>query len=73
MRDARIALGGVAHEPWRARAAEEACAAASRPREAFAAAADAELERRRSPCADNAFKVPLARNVIVRTLSELTA
>ena len=37
---------------------------------AFAAAADAELAQA-EPLRDNAFKVPLARNLIVRTLTEL--
>jgi xanthine dehydrogenase YagS FAD-binding subunit len=65
----RIALGGVAHVPWRAERAEAVLRDAP---DAFAEAADAELETAR-PLRDNAFKLPLARNVIVRTLSELTA
>ena len=48
------------------------CAAQEPTAEAFAEAADAELEAAQ-PLRDNAFKVQLARNVIVRTLSELTA
>jgi xanthine dehydrogenase YagS FAD-binding subunit len=38
----------------------------------FEAAADAEL-REASPLPDNAYKVPLARNLIVRALQEVTA
>ena len=40
-------------------------------RESFAAAADAELAAA-TPLPDNGYKVPLARNVVVRTLLELT-
>jgi xanthine dehydrogenase YagS FAD-binding subunit len=70
VRDCRIALGGVAHAPWRATRAEHELRGASATRERFAAAADAELEQAR-PLRDNAFKVALARNLIVRTLTEL--
>jgi xanthine dehydrogenase YagS FAD-binding subunit len=68
----RIALGGVAHMPWRARRAEAALEGAPATEESFARAAEAELEQAQ-PLRDNAFKVPLARNVIVRTLAEATA
>jgi xanthine dehydrogenase YagS FAD-binding subunit len=70
VRDCRLALGGVAHAPWRARRAEEALREAPAAEEAFRAAADAELAQA-SPLRDNAFKVPLARNLIVRALTEL--
>ena len=72
MTDVRIALGGVAHVPWRAERAEEVLRGREPTAEAFAAAVDAELEAAQ-PLRDNAFKVQLAHNVIVRTLSELTA
>ena len=68
--DARIALGGVAHAPWRAERAEAVLHGAPATPERFAAAADAELEGA-VPLRDNAFKLPLARNVLARTLSEL--
>jgi xanthine dehydrogenase YagS FAD-binding subunit len=70
--DARLALGGVAHTPWRAERAEALLRGADATPEVFAAAAEAELEHAQ-PLRDNAFKVPLAQNVLVRTLSELTA
>jgi xanthine dehydrogenase YagS FAD-binding subunit len=70
VREARLALGGVAHKPWRATHAEQALRGAPATAESFARAADAELAQAR-PLRDNAYKVPLARNVIVRTLSEL--
>ena len=72
VKDARIALGGVAHVPWRAERAEAVLRGREPTPEAFAEAADAELEAA-EPLRDNAFKVQLARNVLVRTLSELTA
>lgn len=70
VRDVRVALGGVAHKPWRAWRAEEALRGASAARESFLRAAEAELEAA-EPLRDNAYKVPLARNLIVRTLTEL--
>ncbi|MEO3867942.1 xanthine dehydrogenase family protein subunit M [Nonomuraea sp. B12E4] len=70
--DCRIALGGVAHVPWRAERAEEALIGGPATGEAFLAAAEAELEAAR-PLPRNAFKVPLARNLIVRTLEELAS
>jgi len=70
VREARLALGGMAHKPWRATHAEQALRGAPATVQSFARAADAELAQAR-PLRDNAYKVPLARNVIVRTLSEL--
>lgn len=70
VRDVRLALGGVAHKPWRARRAEEALRGAEANEESFVRAAEAELEAA-EPLRDNAYKVPLARNLIVRTLTEL--
>jgi xanthine dehydrogenase YagS FAD-binding subunit len=68
--DARIAFGALAHAPWRARAAEAALRGAPATEDSFARAAEAELEQAR-PLRDNGFKVPLARNLLVRTLVEL--
>jgi xanthine dehydrogenase YagS FAD-binding subunit len=72
VRDCRLALGGVAHVPWRAERAEEALRGAPATEDSFAAAAEAELVAAQ-PLPDNAFKVELARNVMVRALVELTA
>src|SRR4029453_1874537 len=69
--DVRIALGGVAHKPWRATLAEQMLRGAEPTEAAFARAADAELEQA-EPLRDTGFKVPLARSTIVRTLVELT-
>jgi xanthine dehydrogenase YagS FAD-binding subunit len=68
--DVRLALGGVAHVPWRAHAAEQALRGRPASTASFAAAADAELAQAR-PLRDNGYKVPLARNLIVQTLTEL--
>jgi xanthine dehydrogenase YagS FAD-binding subunit len=70
VRDCRIALGAIAHGPWRAWRAEEELRGGPATPERFAAAAEAELAQAR-PLRDNAFKVPLARNLLTATLSEL--
>jgi xanthine dehydrogenase YagS FAD-binding subunit len=66
--DARIALGGVAAKPWRAREAEALLAGAAPDAESFRRAAEAALADAR-PSGDNAFKIELARRIVVRTLS----
>jgi xanthine dehydrogenase YagS FAD-binding subunit len=71
VRDVRLALGGVAHKPLRATKTEEALRGEPAGEENFRAAAEIELEDAR-PLRENAFKVPLARNVITRTLLELS-
>jgi xanthine dehydrogenase YagS FAD-binding subunit len=70
VRDVRIALGGVAHKPWRATTAEQTLLAAPATEQSFRGAAEAELASAR-PLRDNAFKVALAKNMIVRTLMDL--
>ena len=70
VRDVRIALGGVAHKPWRASVAEELLRGGPATEEAFRAAAEAELAAA-APLAGNAFKVPMARNTITATLRNL--
>lgn len=67
----RVALGGVAHAPWRAYAAEQALAGAPATAETFARAAAAEL-RQAVPLARNGYKVTLAGNLIAATLEELS-
>lgn len=71
IRDVRLAFGGVAHAPWRARKAEAVLRGARATEVVFRQAADAELADAQS-LRDNAFKVPLARNILVRTLLDLT-
>jgi len=70
VRDVRLAYGGVAHRPWRARVAEESLRGQPATRESFGRAADAELAAAQ-PLPDNAFKVPLIRNLTVAILFEL--
>jgi xanthine dehydrogenase YagS FAD-binding subunit len=70
IRDVRLALGGVAHKPWRARKAEVALRGAPATEAVFLAAADAELKDARG-LRHNAFKIELAKRVIVACLGEL--
>ncbi|MBS3693862.1 FAD binding domain-containing protein [Rhodococcus qingshengii] len=69
---ARIALGGVAHRPWRAYKAEEVLLGSPPTEEVFIRAADAELADAK-PHSGNAFKIPLTRGVMVSVLRSLTA
>lgn len=66
----RIALGGVAHKPWRARAAEERLIGRTANRSEFAAAIDLELETAQA-LSDNGFKIPMVRSLVTQTLVEL--
>lgn len=68
---ARVALGGVAHKPWRASRAEQELTGAPATEDSFRRAADAELESAQ-PLPGNEFKVELTRRAIVATLAELT-
>ena len=70
VRDARIVLGGVAPVPWRARDAEKLLEGGALDDAACQAAADAALERA-EPLKDNGYKVPLARELVRRTLRRL--
>lgn len=72
VRWARIALGGVAHKPWRATRAEDALAGAPATEESFRRAAETELAAA-EPLSGNAFKVPMARRTLTAVLSDLTA
>ncbi|MGW1249477.1 FAD binding domain-containing protein [Streptomyces sp. NPDC002535] len=72
VRHAALAFGGVAHAPWRARAAEEVLRGAPATEETYRRAAEAELAAA-EPLRDNAFKVPLARGLAVRVLTDLAS
>lgn len=63
----RIAMGGVAHKPWRATAAETFLAGKAATEANFQAAAEAEM-RNAKPLEHNAFKVELGKRMIVRAL-----
>ena len=71
VKDVRLALGGVAHKPWRAWRAEEALRGGPATAQAFRAAAEAELADA-APLRDNAFKIELAKRTITAVLGELT-
>jgi len=68
IREARLALGGVAAKPWRAHQAEAILTGASADPAAFRRAAEAALVGA-TPSGDNLFKIELARRIVVRTLS----
>lgn len=65
---ARIALGGVAHKPWRALEAERFLAGKRTEPEVFKQAAEIALKDAK-PLKDNSFKVNMARRAIVRALN----
>jgi xanthine dehydrogenase YagS FAD-binding subunit len=65
---ARVALGGVAMKPWRAREAEQILNGAPADAALFRRAAEAALTQAK-PSGDNGFKIELARRIIVRALT----
>jgi xanthine dehydrogenase YagS FAD-binding subunit len=69
IKEARLALGGVAHKPWRDLDAEAALRGERAERRAFAKAADI-LLRDAKGFAHNAFKIDLARRAIERALTQ---
>ena len=72
IRTARVALGGVAHKPWRSKEAEEALVGEKPGNEIFKTAAAAAMKGAKG-YKYNAFKIELAKRTIVRALSELSA
>ena len=68
IKQARIAMGGVAHKPWRALEAEKFLTGKAATEANFKAAADAEMKAAK-PLEHNAFKVELGRRAIVRALT----
>lgn len=69
---ARVALGGVAHKPWRAITVEKKLIGANADEKTFRAAADAELAPAKA-YKHNSFKIELAKRSIVRALSTVAA
>jgi xanthine dehydrogenase YagS FAD-binding subunit len=69
IKEARLALGGVAHKPWRDPSAEAALRGQAAGEAAFSRAADLVLREARG-FAHNAFKIDLARRAIVRALKQ---
>lgn len=71
IREARVALGGVGTVPWRSRAAEDALRGNRAMPDVFAAAARVALAGA-NPRRDNAFKVDLAKRMLVRALAMIS-
>jgi xanthine dehydrogenase YagS FAD-binding subunit len=65
--EARIAMGGVAHKPWRAAEAEKYLLGKAANDENFKAAAEAEMKSAK-PLEYNKFKVELGKRAIVHAL-----
>ena len=72
IREARLALGGVAHKPWRDPAAEAVLRGQPANGANFERAADLVLREAKS-FKQNAFKIDLARRVILRALTQAAA
>jgi len=72
IKDARLALGGVAHKPWRDPSAEAALRGQAATAATFSRAADL-LLREAKGFEHNAFKIDLARRAIVRALTQAAA
>ena len=70
IRQARLALGGVAHKPWRASRAEDHLTGKIADPAVFRQAAEIELESAQ-PLAHNGFKIELAKRTVVSVLTEL--
>jgi xanthine dehydrogenase YagS FAD-binding subunit len=68
IKSARLALGGVAHKPWRAAKAEQALAGKKADPNSFRAAAEAELSAAKG-YKYNSFKIELAKRAITQALT----
>jgi xanthine dehydrogenase YagS FAD-binding subunit len=68
IRSARLAMGGVAHKPWRAEEAEKSLKGKPATPENYRAAAELALAGAKT-YQHNAFKVPMAKQAIVRALT----
>ena len=72
IQDARVAMGGVAHKPWRATEAESVLVGKPVSEETFRQAAETALSGAQT-YEHNAFKVELSKRAIVRALSTVAA
>ena len=70
IKTARVALGGVAHKPWRSEAAEEKLVGEPANEATFKAAAEAALKHAKG-YKYNSFKIELAKRTIVRALNQV--
>ena len=71
IRSARLAFGGLAHQPWRVPAAEQDLEGAAPGNAAFEQAADTVLQGARG-YGSNDFKIPLTRRVLRAVLTQAT-
>ena len=69
VRSARMAFGGLAHQPWRVQGAEVALAGATLNQASANAAADRVLQGARG-FGHNDFKIPLLRSTLRAVLTE---
>jgi xanthine dehydrogenase YagS FAD-binding subunit len=69
IKQARVAMGGVAHKPWRATEAEKLLVGKAADKKTFLQAAEAEMKQAR-PLEHNKFKVELGKRAIVRALMQ---
>lgn len=72
IQDARVAMGGVAHKPWRAMTAEKMLVGKPANEETFRQVAETALAGAQT-YEHNAFKVELGKRAIVRALSTVAA
>ena len=72
IKDARIALGGVAHKPWRVPNAEQTLEGRQPSRKTFGEVADVILQGAEG-FTHNSFKIELARRAIIRALDQAAA
>lgn len=72
IRDARVALGGVATKPWRAHAAEAVLRGSPANRQTYERAATAALDGAK-PQTQNGFKIALAQRTLIRALTTVGA
>lgn len=72
VREARLAMGGVAHKPWRLEAAERILTGNPFSADLASQAADAAMAEAR-PLEHNAYKVPLGGSAIIRALGKAAA
>ncbi len=72
IKEARLALGGVAHQPWRDPSAEAVLRGQAADQVTYTRAADV-LLRDAKGFEHNAFKIALAQRAIVRALAQAAA
>jgi xanthine dehydrogenase YagS FAD-binding subunit len=72
VRDARLAMGGVAHKPWTPKDTERELVGATAQSDSFAAAGEAATKGATGQ-PHNEFKIALAQRLVARTLNDLAA